>query len=153
NFGFVWRAFACCTGGGGLACLATKTTYHVTDVLHFFEHFCVLGGRAWDARLRPEPCSRWPDRVAFSVGPLRPHLHKLAHKNARPGTLGERNMPSRRRRKRSRRLAEKAALRGDRSRPSIRGAGGQLRGDWENLSRGDLLLFRKAIKEDWPVPP
>jgi hypothetical protein len=28
-----------------------------------------------------------------------------------------------------------------------------VRGDWETASRGDLLLFRKAIKEDWPVPP
>jgi hypothetical protein len=27
-----------------------------------------------------------------------------------------------------------------------------LRGDWENASRSDLLLLRKAIKEGWPVP-
>jgi len=27
------------------------------------------------------------------------------------------------------------------------------RGDWENASRSDLLLIRKAIKEGWPVPP
>jgi hypothetical protein len=27
-----------------------------------------------------------------------------------------------------------------------------LRGDWENASRSDLLLFRKAIREGWPVP-
>jgi hypothetical protein len=27
-----------------------------------------------------------------------------------------------------------------------------LRGDWENPSRSDLLLIRKAIKEGWPVP-
>jgi hypothetical protein len=25
--------------------------------------------------------------------------------------------------------------------------------DWANASRSDLLLFRKAIKENWPVPP
>jgi hypothetical protein len=31
--------------------------------------------------------------------------------------------------------------------------GGKLRGDWENASPSDLLLFRKAIKEGWPVPP
>jgi hypothetical protein len=28
-----------------------------------------------------------------------------------------------------------------------------LRGDWETASRNDLLLFRQAILEDWPVPP
>jgi hypothetical protein len=33
------------------------------------------------------------------------------------------------------------------------GIGGQLRGDWENASLGDLILLRKAIKENWPVPP
>jgi hypothetical protein len=31
--------------------------------------------------------------------------------------------------------------------------GGQLCGDWENLSRGDVRLFRKTVKEGWPVPP
>ncbi len=69
-------------------------------------------------------------------------------------------MPSRRKRKRCRRLAPDARLRGDRqtnSSPSTSavlatGVGGQLRGDWKNASLSDLILLRKAIKENWPVP-
>jgi hypothetical protein len=69
-------------------------------------------------------------------------------------------MPSRRSRKRDRRLAVNGGLRGDREGPPptqsfscAGGVGGKLRGDWETASRGDLLLLRKAIREGWPVPP
>jgi hypothetical protein len=68
-------------------------------------------------------------------------------------------MPSRRTRKRYRSSSADAGLRGDRTRPPTEdfgfpdgGLGGQLCGDWETASRSDLLLVRKAIKEDWPVP-
>lgn len=69
-------------------------------------------------------------------------------------------MPSRRARKRYRRPGADAGLRGDREKPpplpppaaSARGVRGVLCGEWEAASRSDLLLFRKAIKEDWPVP-
>ena len=63
-------------------------------------------------------------------------------------------MPSRRARKRHRRLAASAGLRGDRTRPPTGsgGGGGSLCGDWESASPSDLLLLRKAIREGWPVP-
>jgi hypothetical protein len=69
-------------------------------------------------------------------------------------------MPSRRRRKRYRRLAAKAGLRGDRQRPPTddlgslaEGGWGTLCGDWESASLSDLRLLRQAINENWPVPP
>jgi hypothetical protein len=37
-------------------------------------------------------------------------------------------------------------------RPREKTAGVKFLGDWANATRGDLVLFRKAIKEDWPVP-
>jgi hypothetical protein len=104
------------------------------------------------AGLRAEPCPRWPDRVVFSVGPWRSPLEKVGTPNARRGTLGERNMPSRRRRKRYRRRAEKHGFVHIADNPLLGGVGGRLCGDWANASRSDLLLLRKAIKEDWPVP-
>lgn len=68
-------------------------------------------------------------------------------------------MPSRRARKRYRRLATNAGLRGDRKRPPTDdssflagGVGGPLCGDWENASLSDLRLLRHAIYENWPVP-
>jgi hypothetical protein len=69
-------------------------------------------------------------------------------------------MTSRRQRKRYRRLAAEAGLRGDRiphpdaplGQSPNGGFGGSLYGDWATASRSDLLLLRKAIKEGWPVP-
>jgi hypothetical protein len=60
-------------------------------------------------------------------------------------------MLSREKRKRYRRQAEEAALRGDRTKPSAGGWGGFC-GDWETASRGELRLLRRAIREDWPIP-
>jgi hypothetical protein len=60
-------------------------------------------------------------------------------------------MPSRRKRKRERRRAENPALRGDRDTP-LRRERGALRHDWQNASRSDLHLFRRAIRERWPIP-
>jgi hypothetical protein len=69
-------------------------------------------------------------------------------------------MPSRRKRKRKRRQAAKAGQRGDRQRPLTRDLGspaeggwGVLCGDWQSASRSDLRLLRKAINQNWPVPP
>src|SRR5262245_16318373 len=68
-------------------------------------------------------------------------------------------MVSRRKRKRYRRQTAPVAdgQRGDRTSPPAEDSGfaggkGQLRGDWATASRSDLLLFRQAIEEDWPVP-
>jgi hypothetical protein len=68
-------------------------------------------------------------------------------------------MPSRRKRKRERRLAAPgqtgaaAARRGDREDPPARGVGGSLSDPWTNASLSDLQLLRKAIRQGWPVPP
>src|SRR5262249_7027117 len=68
-------------------------------------------------------------------------------------------MPSRRARKRYRRLDAEASLRGDRTSPPAedlgfaqRGFGGGLCGEWESASPSDLALLRQAIREGWPVP-
>jgi hypothetical protein len=60
-------------------------------------------------------------------------------------------MPSRRKRKRERRRAENPALRGDRETP-LRRERATLRHDWQNASRSDLHLFRRAIRERWAIP-
>ncbi len=65
-------------------------------------------------------------------------------------------MPSRRKRKRGRRLAAgesqlPAGQPGDRE-ATRQGGRGDTAGIWENASRGDLVLLRHAIREDWPVP-
>src|SRR5262245_35469262 len=64
---------------------------------------------------------------------------------------------SRRKRKRERRLAAKAECRGDRPEASSGencwGARGESVGLWSDASRSDLLLLRRAIREDWPVSP
>jgi hypothetical protein len=71
------------------------------------------------------------------------------------------SMSSRRKRKRERRQADDAGLRGDREKslpspppapPYSERVRETLCADWTTASRSDLLLFRKAIKEDWPIP-
>ncbi len=65
-------------------------------------------------------------------------------------------MPSRRVRKRERRLAANAGLRGDRQKSSTRvsavGGEGGFRSDWRYASLSDLILLRRAVKEEWPIP-
>jgi hypothetical protein len=66
-------------------------------------------------------------------------------------------MPSRRKRKRERRVAHAQAAgatnrRGDREDPPARGVGGSLSDLWTDASRSDLRLLRQAIREGWPVP-
>jgi hypothetical protein len=65
-------------------------------------------------------------------------------------------MPSRRKRKRERRLAAsesrlQAGQRGDRE-ATCQGGKGDPAGLWTDASRSDLVLLRHAIREGWPVP-
>jgi hypothetical protein len=67
-------------------------------------------------------------------------------------------MTSRRERKRERRRAAEAELRGDRTKTPTEdfgfpsGGGGLLRGDWENADRRDLAQLRAALKEGRDIP-
>ena len=76
---------------------------------------------------------------------------------AKMNATHERSGRSRRKRKRERRLAAKAECRGDRPEaPSGEtgwGVGGRFPGICDEASRSDLLLLRRAIREDWPVSP
>jgi hypothetical protein len=66
-------------------------------------------------------------------------------------------MPSRRKRKRERRLAAPgqtgaAARRGDRGNPPAPGGKGGTCGLWADASPSELRLLREAIRRGWPVP-
>jgi hypothetical protein len=58
---------------------------------------------------------------------------------------------SRKKRKRDRRRAEMQPAGGDRG-SLPRGVGGSGAPPWAEASRSELVLLRKAINHDWPVP-